>query len=96
MKLTPENINKIIAWQRKGKRSVKIEIQCPEQRIQKKEPVRIWVFDYDVLEGISIKKIEDLPTHDDLVQMGIEAKKQEVKRLEEQLATIKMSERMAI
>ena len=85
MILTQEFINALLDWQEQGRRSVKIEIEEKSMRIFKDRPVRVFCYDYDLMEGDTAKSIEGIPSSEYLKKKSMESKRAELEKLEKRL-----------
>ena len=81
IKLTTENMNKLLKSQGQGRRCVKIEIEPEDMSYGDRIKIRCW--DYDQLSGETIKEISDLPTKETMIQKKRERLEAELKELDE-------------
>lgn len=89
MELTTENMNKLIEWQQRGDRAVKIEIDKPSRLLSTDKHISVWCYDYDETDGINICEIDELPTVEFFREMALESKRKEIKELEDRLNSLK-------
>ena len=92
MELTTENMNKLIEWQKDGRRCVRITIDAKEMVIFKERPIKIWAYDYDLQAGFTINEVSELPTIEEMEIEALKTKKQEMQELEDRLKSMKESE----
>ena len=79
--LTPDFLQALIQWQEQGNRSVKIEIE--RYCYNGTTTVSLWVWDSDILSGLYIDSVNELPSKQYLVQRRREQLEKEQKQLEE-------------
>ena len=92
MELTTENMNKLIEWQKDGRRCVKITIDAKEMVIIQERPIKICAYDYDLQSWFSINEVSELPTIEEMEIEALKTKKQEVQELEDRLKSRSESE----
>ena len=78
MKFTTENMDKLIAWQKQGRRSITINIDFEGMCVT---PVKIWCYDYDLRHGIQIASTFELPTENQLKEEKTKELKKQIEEM---------------
>ena len=75
--MTAKDFKALVDWQAEGRRAVKIEMDCLNT-----EPIKVFVYDYEMSNGRYIEDVSELPTIEDMTDVI-------VKELEEKIAQLK-------
>jgi len=76
-KITAKDFEALKQWQDEGRRAVKIDMDCLNV-----EPIKVFVYDYEMSNGRYIENVSELPTIEDM-------KEEKIKELEEKIAQLK-------